>query len=91
MEVKLEFPGLGLISYSDLHAHFDDLMNVFSKNSKNESCLSMSLEYFLKILACLEYYNFTYGMFSENYPDWYTLSYVIYYMLKEDYFEEMFN
>ena len=36
---------------SVLHAHFDNPMGVFSKNSKNESCLSMSLVCPFKIFA----------------------------------------
>ena len=76
---------------SDLHAIFDDLMDVFSKNAKNESCLSMCLKYSLKISAFLGKQNSSYSAFSENCPYLYTLYHVIYCMLKEDYFEEMFN
>ena len=35
---------LGFMMNSDLYAHFDDLIDISRQNSKNESCLSMSLE-----------------------------------------------
>ena len=38
-------PELGFMMNSNLHAHFSDLMDISRQNSKNESCLSMSLEH----------------------------------------------
>ena len=45
---------------------FDGLNDISGQNSKNESCLSMSLEYSFKISASLEWYNFIYGLISTN-------------------------
>ena len=48
------FSDYGFNMNSDLHAHFDDFMDVFSKNSKNESCLSLGLVCSYKNSALLE-------------------------------------
>ena len=53
IESELQIPDFGFIPYSNLHAFFDELNDIFGQNFNKKSCASMSLGPTMKISASL--------------------------------------